>query len=117
MPPMLTIGSVRPTVESRGAGRDEEHVGVQRARYAARREALAGALTAAGFTIDDSEAGLYLWVTDGNPCWETVDRLAELGILAAPGAFYGPAGAEHVRVALTGTDERVAEAVNRLTPG
>lgn len=96
---------------------DEEHVGVQRARYAARREALAGALTAAGFTIDDSEAGLYLWVTDGNPCWETVDRLATLGILAAPGEFYGPAGAKHVRVALTGTDERVAEAVSRLKPG
>lgn len=96
---------------------DEAHVAEQRARYAARREALAAALTGAGFTIDHSEAGLYLWATDGTPCWETVDRLAGLGILAAPGEFYGPAGAKHVRVALTGTDERVAEAVGRLRTG
>jgi aspartate/methionine/tyrosine aminotransferase len=32
----------------------------------------------------------------------------------APGAFYGPAGAQHVRVAFTATDERVATAVRRL---
>ena len=34
---------------------------------------------------------------------------------AAPGLFYGPAGANHVRVALTATDERVAAAAARLT--
>jgi aspartate/methionine/tyrosine aminotransferase len=43
-----------------------------------------------------------------------VDRLAQLGILVAPGDFYGPAGARHVRVALTATDERVDVAVSRL---
>jgi succinyldiaminopimelate transaminase len=93
---------------------DEEHVGIQRARYGARREALAAAVTAAGFTIEHSEAGLYLWITDGTPCWEVVDRLAELGIVVAPGDFYGPAAARYVRMALTATDERVAEAVARL---
>ncbi len=41
-------------------------------------------------------------------------RLADLGVLVAPGSFYGPAGAGHVRVALTATDERVGEAVERL---
>ena len=40
--------------------------------------------------------------------------LADRGILVAPGDFYGPAGAQHVRVALTATDERVAAAVERL---
>ena len=44
-----------------------------------------------------------------------MDRLAGLGILVAPGSFYGPAGARHVRVALTATDERVAAAVTRLS--
>ena len=43
-----------------------------------------------------------------------VAELAELGILVAPGAFYGPAGERHVRVALTATDERVAAAAERL---
>lgn len=93
---------------------DEEHVEIQRARYAARREALAAAVTAAGFTIEHSEAGLYLWLTDGTPGWAVVDRLAELGILVAPGDFYGPGAGNHVRMALTATDERVAEAVARL---
>jgi succinyldiaminopimelate transaminase len=93
---------------------DETHVAEQRTRYAARREALRDALTAAGFRIEHSGAGLYLWSTRGEDCWKTVDWLAERGILAAPGAFYGPAAAQHVRIALTATDERVAAAVARL---
>jgi succinyldiaminopimelate transaminase len=94
---------------------DDDHVVEQRARYAARRTSLIAAFTAAGFTVDHSDAGLYLWVSRGEPCWPTVDWLAERGILAAPGEFYGAAGAQHVRVALTATDERVAAAVARLT--
>ena len=93
---------------------DDAHVAEQRARYRARREILVAALTEAGFRIDESAAGLYLWVTRDEPCWDTVDWLAERGILVAPGEFYGRAGAQHVRVALTATDERVAAAGQRL---
>ena len=93
---------------------DEEHVTDQRTRYAARREALRDVLCKVGFDIVHSEAGLYLWVTRGEECWSTVAWFAERGILVAPGAFYGPAGERHVRVALTATDERVATAVDRL---
>ncbi|HUR74957.1 MAG TPA: succinyldiaminopimelate transaminase [Sporichthya sp.] len=93
---------------------DPDHVAEQRARYAARRTALRAALAGAGFTIEHSEAGLYLWCSRGEDCWATVNWLAERGILVAPGDFYGPAGARNVRVALTATDERVAAAVERL---
>ena len=93
---------------------DDAHVDEQHARYAARRTKLKAALEQAGFRIDDSQGSLYLWATRGEPCWETVGSLAELGILVAPGDFYGPAGAEHVRVAFTASDERVDEAVRRL---
>jgi succinyldiaminopimelate transaminase len=93
---------------------DESHVADQRARYAARRDLLRRALLDAGFEISHSEAGLYLWASRGEDCWATVDWLARRGILAAPGAFYGPAADRHVRVALTATDERVAAAVERL---
>ncbi|MCC9310230.1 succinyldiaminopimelate transaminase [Kitasatospora sp. RB6PN24] len=93
---------------------DDAHVTEQRARYAARRAALREALLAAGFRIEHSEASLYLWATRDEPCWDTVAYLAERGILVAPGDFYGPAGAEFVRVAFTATDERVAAAVARL---
>lgn len=94
---------------------DDAHVAEQRARYAARRAVLLPAVRAAGFTVEHSEAGLYLWATRGEPCWDTVGALADVGVLAAPGEFYGAAGAEHVRLALTATDERIAAAAARLS--
>jgi aspartate/methionine/tyrosine aminotransferase len=72
------------------------------------------AFEAHGLRIDHSEASLYLWATRDEPCWQTVAHLAELGIVVAPGAFYGAAGERHVRVAFTATDERVAAAATRL---
>lgn len=94
---------------------DDVHVHEQRERYAARREALRQALLADGFRIEHSEASLYLWATRDESCWTTVARLADRGILVAPGDFYGEAGRNHVRVAFTATDERVRAAVARLT--
>jgi succinyldiaminopimelate transaminase len=95
---------------------DDAHAAEQKARYAARRAVLAAGLTAAGFTIEHSEAGLYLWVTrPGLDCWAACELLAtECGILAGPGSMYGPGGSAYVRVALTATDERVAAAGTRL---
>ena len=93
---------------------DDAHAADQHARYAARRAKLKEALLGAGFTIDHSEASLYLWASRGEDCWDTVGALAERGILVAPGAFYGRAGAQHVRVAFTATDERVDAAIARL---
>lgn len=94
---------------------DDDHVARQREVYGARRAALLPALEEAGFRVDGSEAGLYLWATRGEDCWETIAWLADAGILAAPGAFYGEAGKRHVRVALTAPDARIHEAVRRLT--
>jgi succinyldiaminopimelate transaminase len=96
---------------------DESHVQAQKALYRARRNMLRRALEGAGFRVDHSEAGLYLWATRGEPALDTVAWLAERGILVAPGTFYGAAGAEHVRVALTATDERIAAAAQRLASG
>ena len=94
---------------------DDVHVAEQRLRYGARREQLISALSSAGFRIDHSAAGLYLWVTRDEASMSTVDWFAERGILVAPGTFYGPTGGRHVRIALTATDERVAAAVDRLS--
>ena len=93
---------------------DDAHVAVQHERYRRRRERLMIALREAGFTIDDSAAGLYLWTTRGEPCWQTVAWFAERGVLVTPGDFYGPAGAHHVRIALTATDEAIAQIPERL---
>jgi succinyldiaminopimelate transaminase len=93
---------------------DDTHVAEQKARYAARRAQLRTAVEAFGLRVDHSDAGLYLWATRGEDAWATVEALSRRGILAAPGTFYGKAGREHVRIALTATDERIATAVERL---
>ncbi|WP_188668047.1 succinyldiaminopimelate transaminase [Tersicoccus solisilvae] len=93
---------------------DDEHVGVQKDVYRRRRALLRPALEAFGLRIDDSEAGLYLWCTAGEDAWTTIQRLAELGIVAGPGVFYGAAGTRHVRVALTAPTQRVQAAADRL---
>ncbi|MCD9197049.1 succinyldiaminopimelate transaminase [Aeromicrobium wangtongii] len=94
---------------------DDTHVQEQQQVYAARRADLRAALESAGFTVEHSQGALYLWATRGEPCRDTVAWLAERGILVAPGEFYGSAGAQHVRVAFTATDDRIAAAVERLT--
>ncbi len=114
---MMTPGPIQAA--GAAALDDDEHAAAQKERYRSRRRVLRAALEGAGFRISHSEAGLYLWasrVVDGEPepCWETVAHLAALGILVAPGEFYGPGGEHHVRVALTATDERVAAAAARL---
>lgn len=91
---------------------DQAHVEEQRERYLARRAKLRAALEGAGFRIDHSEGSLYLWATRGEAARTTVDWLAERGILVAPGDFYG--SDDHVRIALTATDERIDAAVARL---
>jgi succinyldiaminopimelate transaminase len=93
---------------------DDVHVAEQRERYRGRRHVVRTALTGAGFTIEHSAAGLYLWATRGEPCWESVAWFADRGVLVAPGEFYGPAGARHVRVALTAPDERIGALADRL---
>lgn len=93
---------------------DDAHVVEQASRYRARRAILLAALVAAGFTVTHSQAGLYLWATREEPCGATVAWLAERGVLVAPGDFYGVAGARHVRIALTATDERIGAAAERL---
>jgi succinyldiaminopimelate transaminase len=93
---------------------DERHVAEQRARYNARRDILRPALEEVGFRIEFSNSGLYLWCTRGEDAWESVNWLAQRGILATPGSFYGIAGARHIRLALTATDENINSAALRL---
>lgn len=96
---------------------DGAHVEAQKAVYAARRATLLAAVRGFGLEVTDSDAGLYLWATAGEDAWVTLGRLAERGILAAPGTFYGPGGRQHVRIALTASDERIEAAAARLHVG
>lgn len=93
---------------------DEAHVTEQRELYRARRAVLRPALESAGFQIEGSEAGLYLWATRGTDAWESVSEFAQLGIVVGPGHFYGDHSPQHVRLALTASDTDIAEAARRI---
>ena len=94
---------------------DETHVALQAERYRARRALLQPVLEAAGFKVEYTEAGLYIWCTRGESDWESVSWLAQFGILATPGHFYGASGSSHIRVALTATDEAIRAAAQRIS--
>ena len=94
---------------------DDTHVKEQRTRYNQRRKTLAPALESIGFKIEHSQAGLYIWCTRGEDSWKSVEALAHLGVLVTPGVFYGSDGAQHVRIAMTATDDAIADAAARIS--
>lgn len=93
---------------------NQSHVDKQAGKYQARRELLAKALSKAGFKIEFSEAGLYIWCTRDESDWDSVAWFTELGILVTPGSFYGVKADRYVRIALTASDENISSAASRI---
>jgi aspartate/methionine/tyrosine aminotransferase len=97
--------------------RDDGHVEEQAARYRRRLVRLAEVLRAAcGIDVALPGGGLYLWArAPGGNAWGFAERLAtDAGCLVSPGEFYGPAGADHVRIAVVQPDERIELVAARL---
>jgi succinyldiaminopimelate transaminase len=99
---------------------DDEHALAQAARYRVRLERMRQVLIDA-FDLEVSlpGGGLYLWVPapDGD-AWAFAERLAtEAGCLVSPGDFYGPAAADHVRIAMVQPDDRLQLVAERLGVG
>ncbi len=108
---------------------DTDHVEQQRVVYLRRREQLLAAVRAAGLVDDPlTRAGLYLWLKASvelesqlhdlpgeNRGRQLVYWLAQRGILVAPGDFYGSGCTDFVRMGLTASDGKIAQAVSRLT--
>lgn len=92
---------------------DEAHVQEQSVRYQNRRQILKPALEKKGFTIKYSEAGLYIWCTRDEDCWQSVDWFASLGVLVTPGSFYGDQ--RFIRIALTASDESIKAVAERIS--
>ena len=96
---------------------DEEHVAEQRARYAAKRAIFLELFRAKGVEVAGSVAGMYLWVAvpGGRPSLPWALELLELGIVVAPGSFFGPEGEGYVRMAMVPTLEDCRRAVDVLS--
>jgi succinyldiaminopimelate transaminase len=93
---------------------DTDSVRLQRQKYSYRRRVITNAFEAAGFRVGQSGAGLYLWATRGEAANESVDWLAKRGILVTPGHFYGEAGKNHIRIALTVSNQHAEAISSRL---
>jgi aspartate/methionine/tyrosine aminotransferase len=95
---------------------DDVHVDEQRDRYRNRLERLQSILRALDVEVGLPGGGFYLWAPapDGD-AWAFARTLAvKAGVLASPGEFYGPAAADHVRLALVTTDDRLDLVAQRL---
>ena len=99
---------------------DDGHVDAQAERYR-RRLQRGRRILAEAFDLDVAlpGGGFYLWArAPGGDSWAFAARLAEeAGCLVAPGDFYGPAGAGHVRLAMVVPDERLDLVARRLGVG
>jgi len=95
---------------------DTDSVATQRQTYSHRRRIIRKAFEAAGFRLGDSEAGVFLWATRGEPADESVAWCSERGILVTPGHFYGAVGTHHIRISLTVSTQQ-AEAVSARLSG
>lgn len=84
--------------------------------YQKRRDAVMNQLAEAGLSAETPEAGLYVWaaVDDGDDVAYARDALEEAFVSVSAGSFYGSAGAGFVRLSLVVTEERIAEAMERL---
>ena len=92
---------------------EQEHVAMRREVYRLRRDALVGALRAAGAEIDAPEGTFYAWWRP--PAGVTPERLiAEHRLAVAPGEGFGARGADWVRLSLALPDAHVAEGAQRL---
>ena len=86
--------------------------------YESRRDLLAEGLGKTGWKVKRPEATFYIWarVPEGYSSLESVEKLLEeVGILSTPGNALGPSGEGYVRFSLTVDEERIEEAVERLS--
>ncbi|WP_020667796.1 pyridoxal phosphate-dependent aminotransferase [Amycolatopsis nigrescens] len=79
---------------------DDRHAEEQRARNAARIEALVEECNANGLRCTAPEGGLFLWlaVPGGDAATFAREAAVHAGIVLAQGDAYGPAGRGHVRI-------------------
>jgi LL-diaminopimelate aminotransferase len=124
-----TLGKVKTNIDS-GVFRAVQHAGIaaltgpqgavgDRLRvYQGRRDRVTTALRSIGWRVPEIKATFYVWVpvpdgTSSGAFAATV--LDRTGIVITPGAGYGRQGEGYVRLSLTTPDQRLDEALDRLT--
>lgn len=85
--------------------------------YQRRMDQFVSAMTLAGWSMRKPGATFYVWARTpkGFNSTETAGRLLdEVGVVCTPGVGFGPSGEGYVRFALTVSEKRLMEAVQRI---
>ena len=96
----------------------QDCVSEHNAIYQRRRDRLLQTLSQIGLKAKPPRASLYIWarVPDGYTSLEfATSLLEEAGVVVTPGTSYGKHGEGYIRLSLTIPDERLEEALARLT--
>ena len=87
--------------------------------YSKRRDRAIAVLRQLGLRVEPPKASLYIWARlpeDERSSAEFAARLIDAtGVVVTPGASYGAAGEGYIRISLTTPDDRLDEALRRLT--
>jgi LL-diaminopimelate aminotransferase len=86
--------------------------------YQRRRDLLVAACQKLGLRVETPKASLYLWpaIPPGQTSQEFAFSLLDrFGIFVTPGSNFGPAGEGYLRLSLTVPDDRLEEAIARLS--
>ena len=93
------------------------HAGINKI-YKARREKVIELLQLLNCSFDVNQAGLFMWAAipagykDG---YELSDKvLRQSNVFITPGGIFGNAGDKYVRVSLCSSEEKIAEAIERI---
>jgi LL-diaminopimelate aminotransferase len=84
--------------------------------YRLRRDCLVAGLSRAGYEVKAPKGSFFLWMpVPGGDDVAFASRLVdEVGVVVTPGSGFGPSGKGYVRFALTVSEERLNEAVDRI---
>jgi LL-diaminopimelate aminotransferase len=96
---------------------DEQLTGGLRKIYQERRDVLVPGLKQLGLEVEVPRAAFYVWITvparyTSSSC--TAHLLEHAGIVTTPGNGFGQEGEGYIRMTLTTSRERLAEAVERI---
>ena len=86
--------------------------------YQQRRDKVIATLSNIGLKAVKPKAGLYIWakVPGGYTSIEFATRLLDdIGVVVIPGVGYGPSGEGYIRISLTVPDDRMEEALSRIS--
>ncbi|HYG56732.1 MAG TPA: aminotransferase class I/II-fold pyridoxal phosphate-dependent enzyme [Symbiobacteriaceae bacterium] len=116
----LDYGIFRPIQEAAVAALTgpQDSVAAMAATYQRRRDVLVDGLTRAGWAIPRPKATMFCWAPIplgfGSSLAFAMELLQETGVTIVPGSGFGAQGEGYVRIALVQSEERLAEAVERI---